>query len=157
MAPAYTFFYLVSLVLLWVLSVAGGIAVVLSWINIEAEFDEEGVLTRDSRCLVSARAWLTVGCMVFWICTLLGYALTGYLTDSNRTIDFGFWQEHFVLLLTFFLLADLLLIVSVIFAWQARSSRRWILRIATLVIAVASIASTVLLFLSALVPSGQSF
>ena len=90
MAPAYTFFYLVSLVLLWVLSVAGGIAVVLSWINIEAEFDEEGVLTRDSRCLVSARAWLTVGCMVFWICTLLGYALTGYLTDSNRTIDFGF-------------------------------------------------------------------
>lgn len=157
MAPAYTFFYLVSFVLLWVLSVASGIAVVLSWINIETEFDEEGVLTQDSRCLVRARAWLTVGCMVFWICTVLGYALTSSLSDSNRTIDFGFWQEHFVLLLTLFLHADLLLILSVVFAWQSRSSRRWTPRIATLVIALASIASTVLVFLSALVPTGQSF
>jgi len=157
MAPAYTFFYLVSFVLLWVPSVAGGIAVVLSWTNLKTEFDEEGVLTRDSRCLVRARTWLTVGCTVFWICTFLGYALTGFLTDSNRTIDFGFWQEHFVLLLALFLLADLLLTPSVVFAWQARGNRKWILRIATLIITVAAIASTVLLFLSALVSAGQSF
>jgi hypothetical protein len=153
MSPEYTFFYLIAFVALWVLSVAGGIAVLVSWSYVDPEYDEEGVLTRSSLFLVRARALLTAGCMVFWICTLLGHALT----DSNGTTLFGFWQNHALLLVTLFFLADIFLIAAVVFAWQARGSGKWILWIAPSVIATASIVGSCVLFLAAVVPWSTSF
>jgi len=148
-----TFFYLYALFLLWVLSLGGGIAAVLSWIYVDAEYDEEGLLTRDSRCLTRARMLLTAGCIVFWVCTILGHALTG----SGRSTDFGFWQNHPMLLVTFFFLADILLVTSVVFAWRARGGRRWILSIATPVLALSSVVASFVLFMSATSASASSF
>jgi hypothetical protein len=85
----------------WVLSVAGGIAVWLSWVYVEMGYDEEGLLTRDSRCLVRARALLTASCIMFWICALLGHMLI-----VSRGTIFGFWIDHPLPLLALFLLAD---------------------------------------------------
>ena len=141
MFPEYAFFGMGAFFLLWMLSVAGGIAVLLSWAYVEPEF-EEGILTRGGRCLVRARALLTVGCVVFWICTFLGHALT----DSKSTVLFGFWQNHPVILVTLFFLTNIPLIISAVFAWQACGSGRLILRIATPVIAVASIAASCVLY-----------
>jgi hypothetical protein len=121
----------------WMLSVASGIAVWLSWVYVETEYDEEGQLTRDSRYLVRARALLTASCIMFWICTLLGHMLT-----VSRGTIFGFWIDHPVPLLTLFLLADLSLIASVAFAWQSRNSGRWILWIATPMMAAASLVAS---------------
>jgi hypothetical protein len=136
---------LFSVLLLWALSVGGGIAVLLSWIYVESEYDGEGLLTRGSLYSIRARALLTFGCMVFWICTFLGYALT-----DSRGLIFGFWLAHPVLLVTLFFFADLLLIISVVFAWRASGSGRWILRIASPVIAVVSIYASFVFFVSRL-------
>jgi uncharacterized membrane protein len=142
MFPQYALFGMASSCLLWMLSVVGGIAVLLSWIYIEPEYDEECLLTRGSHCSVRARALLTVSCMVFWICTFLGHALTG-----TSDITFGFWQHHPALLATPLFLVDMLLIASVIFAWQARGSGRWILWIATPIITLASLVGSIVLYL----------
>jgi hypothetical protein len=141
MGDPYMLFGATSFFFLWTLSVAGGIGVLLSWIYVEPEF-EEGVLTRGSRCLVRARALLTLGCMVFWICTFLGQALT----DSKDGL-FGFWQKHPVLLPTLLFFADIPLIVSIVFAFQGRGSGRWVLSIATPIIAVACVAASIALSL----------
>ncbi len=88
MGDRYMLFGADSFFFLWALSIAGGIAVVPSWAGAEPEL-KEGVLTRGGRFLVQARALLTGGCMVFWICTILGHALTdsnGGLFGSGRTI-----------------------------------------------------------------------
>ena len=127
---------------LWALSVIGGIAVWLSWVYIEPEYNEEGVLTRGSRCSVRARALLTVGCMVFWICNAAGYVLAG---PGHGPMEF--WESHPVFLLALLFIVDPLLIASVAFAWQARGSGRWILWIATPIIAIAAIAASIILFL----------
>jgi hypothetical protein len=50
-----------------------------------------------------------------------------------------------VLLLTLLFLVDTLLFSSVVFAWQARGSGKWILWIATPTIAVVSIAGSIFL------------
>jgi hypothetical protein len=136
------FFGAFSFFLLWIISVAGGIAVSLSWVYVEPEYDEEGILTRSSYCSVRARALLTVGCMVFWICNSIGYALAG---PHQGPIEF--WQHHPVLLQILFFPANPLLIASVVFAWQARGSGRWILWIATPIIAVAAITASIVLYL----------
>jgi hypothetical protein len=146
MISGHSIFYLLALISLWVLSLAGGAAVLLSWFNVAPEYDEEGFQTRDSRCLARARTLLTAGCMVFWGCTILGHALTG----SNRAVDFGFWQDHPLLLVALFFLADILLIASVAFAWQARGSGKWNLWISTPIMAVASVAASFVLYLSTL-------
>lgn len=153
MSRESTFFYLYALFLLWVLSLGGGIAAVLSWIYVDAEYDEEGLLTRDSHFLTRARILLTVGCAVFWVCTILGHALSG----SGSAADFGFWQDHPMLLVTLFFLADILLITSAVFAWQARGGSRWILSIATPVLASSSVVASFVLFMSATSASASSF
>ncbi len=132
-------FGLISFYLLWILSVAGAIAVWLSWIYVEREYDEEGLLTRSSRCSVRSRLLLTASCIVFWICLLLEYALT----DS----PFGFLENHPLLLIALFYFTDILLIAAVLFAWQSRGSGRWILWIATPIIAVTSIVGSIVLSL----------
>lgn len=142
MFPQYAFFGMGSFFILWMLSVAGGIGVLLSWICVEPEYDEEGVLTRGSLCSVRARALLTAGCMVFWICTLLGHVLT-----DTSDITFGFWQHHPVLLQALLFLDDALMITTVAFAWQGRGSGRWILWIASPIIAAASIVGSIVLWL----------
>ena len=129
-------FGLLSFFLLWILSIAGGIAVWLSWAYVELEYDEEGTLTGSGRCAARARTLLTIGCMVFWISNLLGYAIT----DSG-----GFWEHHPFLLISLFYLTDLLLIAAVNFAWRVRGSGRWVLWIATPVIAVVAIVGSILL------------
>jgi hypothetical protein len=153
MSREYTFFYLVAFFSLWFLSVLGGIAVVLSRILVEEEYDDEGILTRGSQCSVRARALLTSGCTVFWICTVLGHALSG----SSLTTLFGFWQDHPVFLVILFFLADFLLVPSVVFAWQASGSGRWVLSIATPIVAFASLAASFFLFMSAFATSASSF
>ena len=140
-----SFFYLGAFFLLWALSVSGGIPALLSWIFIERKYEEDGLLTRGSYCAVRARALFTAGCAVFWICTILGHALT----DSSRGLLFSFWQGHPALLVVSFFAADLLLIASVVFAWQARGKGSWILWIATPFIAVASMAASYLLYMDA--------
>ena len=142
MGDRYMFFGAFSFFLLWILSVSGGIAVWLSWVYVEPEYDEEGILTRSSHCSVRARALLTVGCIVFWIGNSIGYALAG-----SHQGPFEFWQHHPVLLQLIIFPADPILITSVVFAWQARGSGRWILRIATSIIAIAAIAASIILFL----------
>ncbi|MGB7266136.1 MAG: hypothetical protein WBC92_11535 [Terracidiphilus sp.] len=139
MGSKYMFFGAASLVLLWTLSVAGAIAVLPSWNVAEPEY-EEGVLTRGGRYLVGARILLTAGCGVIWICTFLGHAFTGSLD-----VPFGFWEHHPVALQILLLAADLLLIVSGFVARQARGSKVWILQLATAIMAIASILSSVLL------------
>jgi hypothetical protein len=86
MSGGYTFFYLVAFFLLWALSVFGGIIVALSWIYVDMEYVDEGLLTRGSQYAMRARALLTAGCMVFWICTVLGHSLG----DSSHTTLFAF-------------------------------------------------------------------
>jgi hypothetical protein len=142
---------------LWPLLVVGGIAVWLSWIYVEPEYDDGGILTRGSHCSVRARALLTAGCTVFWICGLADQALTGSPIGPNHPINFGFWPEHPVLLVTLLSLADLLLIASVAYAWHARGSGRWVLWVVTPIIAVASIAPSIFLFLSLFSDSSTSF
>jgi hypothetical protein len=145
MISGHSLFQLLALLSLWGLSAVGGIAILLSWMFAETEYDEQGILTRDSRCFIRARALLTAGCMVFWVCTILGHVLTG----SSGSFDFEFWQDHPVHLVTLFFLSDILLIFSVVFAWQARGSGRWILWISTPIMAIASIAASFVLFMSA--------
>jgi hypothetical protein len=123
----------ILLLSLWAISVGGGIAVWLSWVYVETMYDEEGLLTRDSRCLVRARALLTASCIMFWVCALLGHMLT------PKDISFGFWTDHPFLLLTLFLLTDISLITSVVFAWQGHGSGKWILCVATPMMTVASL------------------
>jgi hypothetical protein len=125
---------IILFIFLWALSVAGGIVVWLSWVYVETKYDEEGLLTRDSHCLVRARALLTVSCSMIWLCTLLGHILPG-----PKGINFGFWIVHPLLLLTLFLLTDISLIASVVFAWQGHGSGKWILWVATPMMTVASL------------------
>ncbi|MDR3574277.1 MAG: hypothetical protein P4L50_10465 [Anaerolineaceae bacterium] len=139
MFPRYALFGMGSFFLLWMLSVVGGIAVLLIWVNTEPELDK-GVLTRGGHYLVRARALLTIGCVVFWICTILGHALT-----NSSDVTFGFWQKHPLVLDILFFLADSVLIASVVFAWQSRGEGEWMLRIATLMIAAASIIGSFIL------------
>jgi hypothetical protein len=126
--------------LLWMLSIAGVVAVLLSWIYVESEYDEEGALTSSSRCSVRARALLTLSCIVFCVCTILGYAF-----GNSHGLFLGWWQNHPTLLLASFYVADLLLIPSVAFSSKARGSGRWILWIATPILALASTATSVIL------------
>jgi hypothetical protein len=141
MISGHSIVYLLAFFSLWTLSVVGGIAVLLSWLNLVPEYDEEGFMTLNCRYLARARALLTAGCMVFWVCTILGHVLTG----SSRNVDFGFWQDHPILLVGLFCLADVLLIPSVVFAWQAHGGGRWILWISTPIMAVTSIAASFVL------------
>jgi hypothetical protein len=145
MISGNSLFDLLATFSLWGLSALGGIPVLLSWIFVEREYDEHGILTRGSRSLIWARALLTVGCTVFWICALLEQALP----RSGRPIDFGFWQNHQVQLVILFFVADLLLISSAFFARQARGSGGWILWISTPIVTVASIAASFVLYMSA--------
>lgn len=140
MYDRWAFFGMVSFCVLWLLSVAGGIAVWLSWVYVEPEYNDEGVVTRGSRCSVRARALLTVGCVMCWISTAMGHVFT-----SSSQPTFEFWRNHHVLLLTLLFLVDTLLFSSVVFAWQARGSGKWILWIATPTIAVVSIAGSIFL------------
>jgi hypothetical protein len=114
-----------SFFLLWVLSVIGAFAVVPSWAYTEPQY-EEGVLTSGGRCMSRARLLLTLGCLVFWVCLVIGYALEG---DSGPV--FEFWQDHSLILIASLYYADILLIALVVFAWQARGSGKWILWIAS--------------------------
>jgi hypothetical protein len=144
------YFFMFAYLCLTPLSVVSGIAVWVSWIYVEPEYNEEGILTRGSHCSVRARTFLTFGCMIFWICTLLGLSLS----ESNDLIVF--LQHHPMFLVTVFSLADFLLIASVVHAWKARGSGRWILRIATPIIAAASIGVLLLFSLLAFSDSSMS-
>jgi hypothetical protein len=153
MSGESTFFYFFALVLLWALSLLGGIVVALSWISVGAEYDEEGLLIRSSQYAIRSRALLTAGCMVFWICTILGYSLS----DSSHTPDFAFWQNHPSILVALVLIADLPLVVSVVFSWKGRGSGRWILSIGAPIPAFASLFASFLLYMSAFASSPSSF
>lgn len=129
-----------SFIVLWMLYIAGAIAVLPSWASAEPDC-EEGAITRGGRCLVWARVLLTFGCAVVWICTFLGHALTG-----PSGITFGFWQSHPVLLQKLLLLADSILAVSVVFAWKAHGSGKRILHVAAPIMAAMSAIGSIVLF-----------
>jgi hypothetical protein len=153
MASTSAWFDLYALILLWLLSIAGGIAVTLSWIYVEPEFNEENMLTMGGLCSVRARALLTAGCVVLWICTLLGHVLPGPKPGDI----FGFWQSHPAALVTFVFIADLPLVVSVFFAWQALGVGRWILSIASPIITLAAIAASFVLSTAAFFDAPSSW
>jgi hypothetical protein len=139
MGSKYMFFGAASFMLLWTLSAVGVAALLPSWTATEPEY-EEGVVTRGGRHLVQARAWLTAGCGVIWICTFLGHAFT-----NSSDVPFGFWEHHPRSLQILLLLADLFLISSGFLARQARGSRPWILQLATAIMAIASVLSSIAL------------
>lgn len=135
------FFDIGAFFALWALSVIGIIAVLPSWTSVEPEY-EEGVLTRAGDLLVWARILLTVGCAVFWTCTLIGYILNG-----PNDLTFKFWLHHPAVLKVLFILVALMLIGSAVYAWQGRGARRWILSVAASVMAIATIFASSLLFI----------
>ena len=73
---------------LWPILIFTSIIVWLAWIYVDPEYIEDGVLTRGSCNSIRARAFLTGGCMVFWVCIILGIAL------SSGGIPVGFYEDH---------------------------------------------------------------
>src|ERR1039458_3550666 len=84
---------------------------------------------------VESATAIDLGCLVFWVCLVTGYALEG---DSGPV--FEFWHDHSLILIASLYFADILLIASVVFAWQARGSGKWILWIASPTVALVSVA-----------------
>jgi hypothetical protein len=133
----------------WMISAFSCVAVWLAWIYVEPEYNEDGILTRVSDRSVRARALLTAGSIAIWICTLFGSGL------SSSNDFFWFWHRYPVLLVILFLLADSLLIASVVYAWQGRGSGKWILWITTPIVAIVSLVVTLLFSLSSFSKSGR--
>lgn len=138
MFPPYALFNLAAMLSLWLLSLLGGVVVLLSWFCVEPEYDETiGVLTRGGCNSVRARALLTLCCIVFWICTLIGYVIGSV---------FEFWQRHPTSLITISYLVEPFLFASVFFAWKSRGRATWILLYGSSILVIAD--TCVLVYLS---------
>ena len=146
MAAKYPFFNILAFFALWALSVTGSIPVLLSWSCVEPE-DKSGELTPEGRRLTLARALLTASCIIYWFCTVLGYTLS----DSTSG-QFNFWSNHAVILVVLLCLADLALLLAAVFSWQGRGRAKWILKIVTPIIALASIFATYVLCMATTSP-----
>jgi hypothetical protein len=142
MFPRYAFFNMGAIVVLWGLKVIGALAALPSWIATEPEY-EEGQRTVGGRRLVWSRVSLTAGCVAVWACTLLGCVVKG---PKSPSLDFGFWQDYPVALQALFFPIDAAFVASVFFATQARGRGRLILLIAAAIMAIASMAGSVLLW-----------
>ncbi len=140
MFSRYAFFGLAAFLLLWLLSVAGAAALCFSWMFAKTNY-EDGVLSRNSYYLITARALLAAACIVFWICTCLGHVLT-----APGDGIFMFWEHHPVTLQITLIPADLMLAASTLFSWQVNGPRSWVVKIATAIFFLAAIASSFILW-----------
>ncbi len=132
--PGIAFFFLVPLTL---------IAGAALWVCItftEAE-SQDGVLTDGGKRMVRSRVFLGIGFAIYCV-LLLGYAFA-----SGGVSMSAFWVEHWVIQLVLMVAADASTIVAVVYGFQVRGSRSWIIHVATILLAIPSTLVTLLLLL----------
>jgi hypothetical protein len=129
------FFYLWPLVFLSIIAV--GICVAFT----EAEYDD-GALTSGGKRMIRSRVFLSMGCTAYCLCIVLGHALTG-----NTEQEFGVWDRHWHLFLILVSSAEVSMLIAMIYGFQARGTRSWLIKIATTVVAILS-TFEIFLFLS---------
>lgn len=117
------------------------LAIIAVWICIsltEAEYDD-GALTQGGKRMILSRIFLGIGCGIYCLCILLGHALT-----RENEQDFGFWDRHWHLFMAFVVAAEFSMLIAMVYGLQARGSRIWVIRCATVFIVILSTFVTIL-------------
>jgi hypothetical protein len=140
MFSRYAFFGLGAFFLLWAVSIVGAAALCCSWLFAKTDY-EDGVLSRNSRYLITTRALLAAACIIFWICTCLGHVLTA----SGEGV-FMFWEHHPAALQITLIPADLVSAASTLFSWQLNGPRSWVVKVATAIFFLDAITSSIILW-----------
>ena len=129
--PGIAFFFLVPLAM---------IAAAALWVCItfpEAE-SQDGVLTDGGKRMVRSRVFLGIGGAIYCL-LLLGYAFAPDGVSMS-----AFWVTHWVIQLVLMVAADASTIIAVVYGLQVRGSRSWIIRVATIFLAIPSTVVTLM-------------
>jgi hypothetical protein len=127
-------------IFLWPVTFIALMALWICGVYTEAEY-EVGVLTFGGKRMVQSRIALAASCGIYCLCLLLPFAI------RSEPI-FRFWAIHWQVFLIAMTGANVSSLVTLVYGFQARGSGRWIIRISTAVVAIASTALTVLVGLA---------
>jgi len=138
-AIAVGFFYL------WPLMILITVAVYVCIAYTKPE-NHNGALTNGGKRMIWSRAFLGVGCAIYYICVAIGVALdSGDGTEPMLVL--GFWDNHLHAFLALIVAADVSMLVAMVYAFRGRGSRGWIIQIATVVVVISSTFVTFLFLL----------
>jgi hypothetical protein len=137
LSQAVGFFYL------WPLTFLATVAV---WVCIGfTETESHGrVLTEGGKRMVRSRAFLGAGCAIYYLCISIGVV---FKSNDEPMLVLGFWVKHWHVFLALLAGTEISILIAAIYGFLARGRRSWIIRIATVLVALSSTLVT-LVFLS---------
>jgi hypothetical protein len=94
--------------------------------------------------MVRSRAFLGVGCAIYYLCISLGVA---FKSADEPMLVLGYWDKHSQVFLALIIVAEVSLLIATVYSFRSRGRRNWIIQIATVLVAISSTFVT-LLFLS---------
>ena len=113
------------------------LAIVAVWVCMAYATTEshDGVMTDGGKRMVRSRAFLGVGCAIYYLCISLGVA---FKSVDEPMLVLGFWDKHWHVFQALIVGAESSILIAMIYGFRARGSRSWIIRIATVLIFVSS-------------------
>ena len=128
LSGAVGFFYLWPLIFL----ITVAVYVCIAYSKPESH---DGMLTNGGKRMVRSRAFLGVGCAIYYLCISLGVA---FKSVDEPMLVLGFWDKHWHVFQALIVGAESSILIAMIYGFRARGSRSWIIRIATVLIFVSS-------------------
>jgi hypothetical protein len=114
----------------------GGLALVICTKLAQVERDNAGRPTQGGKNLIRARLFLILNCG--------SYILIVFVSGLKgpQEYAFVFWNRYKLLFLSLAIVAALSAILAIFYGFRAQGRRSWVLRIATPIVAIASIFAT---------------
>jgi DMSO/TMAO reductase YedYZ heme-binding membrane subunit len=116
LSGAVGFFYLWPLIFL----ITVAVYVCIAYSKPESH---DGMLTNGGKRMVRSRAFLGVGCAIYYLCISLGVA---FKSADEPMLVLGYWDKHSQVFLALIIVAEVSLLIATVYSFRSRGRRNWI-------------------------------
>jgi hypothetical protein len=100
-----------------------------------------GVLTVGGKRMARSRVFLGIGCAIYCLCIAFGVAFNSI---DDPALVLGFWLRHWNIFMALVVSAEASMLIAMAYSFQASGDRIWLIRVATVILVMASTFVTLL-------------